>query len=257
MANVQDMKSVGAQTNYPIVEEFAPANFLGGSALIDTAGNQGLPFSYSFEPQRRNNGMLFAPIPELKVMAQFPFNLPVLSLALRSVELPKDENDIIDLGWFNQRVKYAGQHHTEDITVTFIDYIDAPVMHILESWRASVYNAELGAVDFAGGRRGSLFGGYKQDVYLMTFSPNIDWVYTKVYRLRGAFPMRLDRGDLDYADDEPLEVSITLSYDEVTFILHGFLPEAMLYYNPQAAGGRLLTAGSLREATEIDLEIPV
>ena len=232
------IKDVGAKTNFPLVDKFAPARFLGGSALISNAF-KGSPMSHGFEPQRKNNGLLFAPIPEMKAMTSMPTSLPILGLALKSMELPKDENDVIDLGWFNQHVKFAGQHHTEDINISFNDYIDSSVMHILEAWRASVYNPKLGAVNFAGGRGGflgSMFGGYKHDVYMLTFSPNIDWVYTKVFKLHGAFPIRLDRGEIDYSDDEVLEASLTLSYDEVTFEMHGYLPEFVLYYTPQSAG---------------------
>lgn len=235
-------ENVGAQTNFPVIGKFMSADFIGGSALLKGLGDS--PVNYTFEPQRRNNGYLFAPVPEMKAAAQPPFGLPVLGLALKSMELPKDENEIIDLGWFNQRVKFAGQHRTDDITLTFVDYADAPVMHLLEAWRSTVYNPEKGAVGKAGGGSlipgvtggGTFLGGYKWDVYLMTFSPNINWVYTKVFRLKGAFPTRLDRGELDYDDDERSEVTLTLSYDEVTYLLHGYLPEAVLYYAPQAAG---------------------
>lgn len=247
-------EDVGAQTKFIGIEKFAPASFLGGSALISGAPT-GTPFSHGFEPQRKNNGLIFAPIPELKAMSSMPNSLPILGLALKSMELPKDENDTIDLGWFNQRVKFAGQHHTDDINITFNDYIDSPVMHILESWRASVYNPKLGAVNYASGRWGffgSMFGGYKHDVYMLTFSPNIDWVYTKVFKLRGAFPIRLDRGDIDYSDDEVLEASLTLSYDEVTFEMHGYLPEFVLYYTPQSAG-----AGSYFSKLFSEIELKV
>jgi len=249
------IKDVGAQTDFPLIDKFAPATFLGGSALISNA-TKGSPFSHGFEPQRKNNGLLFAPIPELKAMTALPTSLPILGLALKSVELPKDDNEVIDMGWFNQRVKFAGQHHTDDINITFNDYIDSSVMHILEAWRASVYNPKLGAVNFAGGRSSDLFlGGYKQDVFLLTFSPNIDWVYTKVFKLRGAFPIRLDRGDIDYSDDEVLEASLTLSYDEVTFELHGYLPEFVLYYTPQSAGSKLFSAKSFSDVLGIDLTV--
>jgi len=231
------IRDVGAKPTFPIYGDKLDGRFIGGSGVVSGEHSA----SYRYEPQRKNNGMLIAPIPELKASLQVPPAIPgSLAFSLRSFEMPKDENDIIDLGWFNQRRKFAGQHHTDDISVTFIDYIDAPIMQTLESWRLSVYNPNLGAVGWASGSKGRSgipsIGGYKHDVYLLTFSPNMNWVYTKVYRLTGAFPSRLDRGDVDYGDDEPTEITLTLSYDEVYFVMHGILPTFALYYNPQAAG---------------------
>jgi len=249
------MESFGAKSDFPIISNFLNAEFIGGSGVLSGEHSA----SYRYEPQRKNNGLLFAPIPELKATLTVPPAIPYcLSLALRSFEMPKDENEVFELGWFNQKVKFAGQHRTDDISVTFIDYIDAPIMQILESWRASVYNPALGAVGWAAGasnRSGIGFealGGYKHDVYILTFSPNVKMAYTKVYRLTGAFPIRLDRGDVDYGDDEPTEITMTLSYDEIYYIAHGFLPMAALYYNPQAAGADVRNLFR----NEIKLEMP-
>lgn len=259
----KDVGKVGAKTNFPLVDNFFSGEFLRGSAVF----GKDYPHSMGFEPQRRNNGFLFAPLQEIKAALSIPPAVPgSLMLALKSVELPKDENEIIELGYFNQKRFFAGQHRTQEITLTFIDYVDTPIMHVLEAWRSYVYNPGMGAVGWAGGSPKSIvssgvpivgaLSGYKQDVYLMTLSPNANWIYTKVFRLAGAFPSALDRGDIDFDDDGVSEISITLHYDEVYFILHGYLPEIALYYSPFAAGTDVIGAIS-GEANLFKINLPV
>jgi len=238
----KEVGKVGAKTNFPLVESLFSANFIGGSAVNKQD-------YYGFEPQRRNNGFLFVPLQELKGISGFPAYLPgTLAMALKSVELPKDENEIIELGYFNQKRFYAGQHRTQEISMVFVDYVDVPVAHALEFWRATVYNAVNGAVGWASSSPKAIIpslAGYKQDVFLMTLSPNADWVYSKIYMLKGAFPSSIDRGDIDFADEDILEMTLTIHYDEVFLISHGWIPEIALYYNP-------MTAGDI----DIKLEIP-
>ena len=52
---------------------------------------------------------------------------------------------------------------------------------------------------------------YKQDVTINGLGP--DGGVCETWTLKGAFPNAVEMGEYDWANDQPLEVSVTLKYD--------------------------------------------
>ncbi len=87
--------------------------------------------SSGWEPQRVNNAVLhFSDLPGDEELV----------LALSSFPLPKKTHGIIEVGYVNEKRKFAGVPTFDDLSVIYKDYVDKNTANILLRWDRLVYN---------------------------------------------------------------------------------------------------------------------
>lgn len=168
------------------------ANFLQG-VLGGQAG------AATLEPQRVNGALL-----HIQVDGVGPLSPEDLVLALSSFPIPKVNNGIIEVGYLNEKRKFAGLPTFDDLSVVFKDYVNKPVADTLLSWRHQVYNPHTGAIGLA--------SVYKKSAFVQLFAP--DGTFERQYNLQGVWPSTYDPGDADLAGEESLNITITLTIDK-------------------------------------------
>lgn len=148
------------------------------------------------EPQRMNNGLIYVTIPGM--------NDSVLQLAVQTFDLPKENQNIVQVSHLNENRKFPGRVDYGDIAVTLNDYIDLDVSNFIATWRKRVYNPANGKVgwkrSFAGQGHIDLFG------------PNGE--YTRSFNLIGVWPSSYDPGQIDQSGDDIIRVNLTLTIDK-------------------------------------------
>jgi len=163
------------------------ANHIGG-----TQGN--------YEPQRVNNAIIGFD------------NLPgqakdeIIQLSLASFPLPKSANGVIELGYVNEKRKFAGPATFEDIAIVFNDFVDVEVAKKIQAWRYQVYNPQTGAIGLA--------RTYKKTGYITMYAPNGDEAFNREFELIGCWPSNLDHGDIDLAGEDVIKINLTLTIDK-------------------------------------------
>jgi hypothetical protein len=171
-----------------------PVDFLQG--VLGSNANK------SFEPQRVNNALLRI------------FGLDdgqggkedTLVLALASFPLPKTNNNPIEVGYLNEKRKFAGNPVFDDLAVVFNDYVDQNTAAIIWKWRYKVYNPSTGHIGFA--------SEYKKRGDITLYAPNGDEQYNRVYEIIGAWPSQVDPGEIDLAGEDVVKITITLTIDK-------------------------------------------
>ncbi len=120
---------------------------------------------------------------------------------------PNFSNESYEVDFLNSRRKHKGKTSYEDLDITLIDPIKPAASKKVWQWVLRHYDPESG------------LAGYKstyaaREVQLDMLSP----VGTVVERwsLRNVWISDGDFGDLDYSAKEPVEISLTLSYDYPT-----------------------------------------
>jgi hypothetical protein len=161
---------------------------LGGSATGPT-----------LEPQRANNALLhITDVPGIPDQD--------LVLALASFPIPKVNNGMVEIGYLNEKRKFAGLPTFDDLSVIYHDYVnlDKPVADALLQWRHQVYNPHTGAIGLA--------ATYKKSGFVQLFAP--DGTLERQYDLLGVWPSGWDPGDVDMMGEEALRLTVTLTIDK-------------------------------------------
>jgi hypothetical protein len=170
-----------------------------------------------FEPQRSNNALLH--IAGLQnVAAQQGMTMDstdVLTLSLSSFPLPKRSVGIIEVGYLNEKRKFAGNPTYDDLSVVFKDYVDAGTAKILWAWNFAVHNPTNGKT--------GLKRNYGKNGWVQMFAP--DGSMERQYDLFGIWPSSFDPGDIDMMGEEALNITVTLTIDKTIPSL-GLLPDS-------------------------------
>lgn len=177
--------------------------------LSDFAASSLLAQAGGFEPQRKSNMALL--IPGLP-------NGDTLILALKDVEIPGMDITTQNMKFFNTTVGYAGAlTKAEDLTLTYRDFLDEPVLDGLSAWFRMVYNPATGAIGRA--------RDYKRRGTLLLLPPGMapseapGVVDTAEYRhrswvCRGLFPTSLTPDKFDHDDEgTPAMINLKLHCD--------------------------------------------
>jgi hypothetical protein len=103
----------------------------------------------------------------------------------------------------NTKRKLQGKADWNDVTMTLWDpIVPSGAQHVME-WVRKGYESATGAAGYP--------DFYKEDVTIEVLGPAGDirerWV------LKGAFPLTTEMGELDWSNDQPVEISVTLKYD--------------------------------------------
>ena len=162
----------------------------------------------NWEPQRTNNFEIrFPNLPQLTSIDQgltMPTNAnEILTLSTKSVGGLTTNIPSLNVSYGNNTIKFAGKPEYTDVTITFRDFIGMQTERIIMSWSKLVYNPNTEKVG-----RASV---YKQDGYLLEFSPDGD--YCKTWQLQGAWPGNVSFGDYSNDDNSIREINVTFYID--------------------------------------------
>jgi len=170
-------------------------NFLGG--VLGNTGSNGA----NFEPQRVNNAVI-----RIDGLGGAGIDDNFLVLSVSSFPLPKVNNNPIEVGYLNEKRKFAGNPTFDDLSVVFNDYIDVGTAALLMRWRYSVYNPETGTIGLA--------SQYKKRGDVTLFAPNGVDRYDRVYELVGVWPSQYDPGEIDHEGEGVVKITLTLTIDK-------------------------------------------
>lgn len=171
------------------------------------AGNSLLAQDGAFEPQRKSNFALIIP----------DIGGDLLVLSVKNVKPPGIGVSNPALKHFNTPVKYAGaMESTENMPISYYDYLDTDVLDRLSAWFKQVYNPVTGAIGRA--------RDYKRRGSLLLLPPGMEpsaapgIVDSRAYRnrvwvCRGLFPKKLAPDDFDHESDAPAMINLELSCD--------------------------------------------
>ena len=167
-----------------------------------------------FEPQRQNNGLVFLPTLMNKLkeggFTDVDSAESIIALSIDTFPIPKQSNNIIEVPYNNQRIKFAGAMIFDDMDLTLKDNVDIDTAKLLNQWRLLVSNPSNGAVGLA--HQYKINGGI-----IMLYAPNGS--YTRYYQIDGVWLSRLDCGDIDMSADDYLRITATLTIDRVIPLL--------------------------------------
>lgn len=169
--------------------DFMHANHLGG-------GGAGA----GFEPQRVNNGELI--ITGLDGLGGGRDD--VLRLSVASFPLPKVATGVLEVGYLNERRKFAGNTMYDDLSVVFKDHVDRDTAAILWKWRQIVHDPVTGKTGLA--------ANYKKLAYIRLYAPN--GTRERSYRLEGVWVSQMDPGEIDYLGEDTVNIQCTLTIDK-------------------------------------------
>ena len=128
-----------------------------------------------------------------------------LVLQLKDASVPSVNINKQGIKHFNETMHYAGSVDAPtDWELHYRDFVDREGLTQLGEWMKQVWDPATGAI----GRAGT----YKKCGEIVFMDPA--GVATKVWRLEGVFPTKLDTDGFDYDDDgTPSLISLTCSVD--------------------------------------------
>lgn len=174
----------------------APTNFLQGVLGSIPPGN-----SATFEPQRVNNALL-----RIDGLNGAGPDADYLQLSIASFPLPKVSNNAIEVGYLNEKRKFAGNPVFDNLACVFNDYIDINTAMLLLKWRHQVYDPTTGRI--------GLKTQYAKVGDVTLFAPNGDDRYTRVYLLQGVWPSMYDPGEIDHMGEDTVKINLELTIDK-------------------------------------------
>ena len=201
------------------------ASFLGTTKLGST-----------FEPQRTSHGILWMSDGLNKFADDVKTGLGVfantiIALSVDSFNLPSFGVDVVPMGWMNEQIKFPGKAVADEISWTVRDFVDVETADILDAWALAVFNPQTGVV-------GNM-ADYKIDAFAEIYDTAGDNKTTlgtpRGYVLKGVYPSKIERGDVDHTSSDYLKINVTLSIDRV--IPKRILVNPTSMYTGQYAGG--------------------
>ncbi len=155
----------------------------------------------AYEPQRQNN-FTFEIILDSKQQQE------LISLALQNAFEPQEENEALEIPFWNEKVFYPGKASFSNAqsTINIIDFVDVPVRDVVLEWRRQVYDPETGKVGLA--------KNYKKEAKIRLYAP--DGTLERSWTLKGVWPQSVNWNAtaLDYSGGEAVKIEVTLSYDK-------------------------------------------
>lgn len=122
---------------------------------------------------------------------------------VRTTQRPTSTFEPITIDWINTKRYIAGKHEYETLAVTLNDSIAPSGAQAVMEWIRlcfEVVSGRAGYSDF-----------YKRDIVLKLLDPV--GTVIELWDIKGAFPINITFGDLDYAASDIVEVALTLRYD--------------------------------------------
>jgi len=125
------------------------------------------------------------------------------SYIIKTSGKPQIQFNVVTLDHMNMKRKLLGKGEWQDLSITLYDPINPSGAQSVIEWVRAGYESLTGRAGYA--------DFYKKEIVLNTFGPPGDVI--EEWRLKGAFISDANWGELDWANAEPGEISLTLSYD--------------------------------------------
>ena len=127
----------------------------------------------------------------------------VPSFMIKTANRPKLESEVVELDHINLKRKIKGKSNWTDITITLYDPIVPSGAQSVMEWIRSGHESITGRDGYA--------DFYKKNIDFYMLGPVGDKV--EQWKLVGAFISSAEFGDVDWSSNEPVMITLTITYD--------------------------------------------
>ena len=125
------------------------------------------------------------------------------SFMVKTADRPKIESEVVELDHINLKRKIKGKSNWTDITITMYDPIVPSGAQSVMEWIRSSHESITGRDGYA--------DFYKKNIDFYMLGPVGDKV--EQWKLVGAFISSAEFGDVDWSSNEPVMITLTITYD--------------------------------------------
>jgi hypothetical protein len=125
------------------------------------------------------------------------------SFMIKTANRPKIESEVVELDHINLKRKIKGKSNWTDITITLYDPIVPSGAQSVMEWIRSGHESITGRDGYA--------DFYKKNIDFYMLGPVGDKV--EQWKLVGAFISSAEFGDVDWSSNEPVMITLTITYD--------------------------------------------
>jgi len=125
------------------------------------------------------------------------------SFMVKSANRPKIESKVVELDHINLKRKIKGKSNWTDITITMYDPIVPSGAQSVMEWIRTSHESITGRDGYA--------DFYKKNIDFYALGPVGDKV--EQWKLVGAFISNAEFGDFNWNTDDPVEITLTITYD--------------------------------------------
>lgn len=131
-----------------------------------------------------------------------------------SVSRPSLTHDDVVVDVYNSRIKLAGKHNWDDITLTVRDDVTGLVARAIAAQMQK-------QVDHANQSSIKAGGGYKFGMAIQNLDGSQPAEVLDSWQLGGCYISNVNYGENNYATSDPLQISITIKYDNANHNVGG------------------------------------
>ena len=125
------------------------------------------------------------------------------SFMIKTANRPKIESEVVELDHINLKRKIKGKSNWTDITITLYDPIVPSGAQSVMEWIRSGHESITGRDGYA--------DFYKKNIDFYMLGPVGDKV--EQWKIVGAFISSAEFGDVDWSSNDPVMITLTLTYD--------------------------------------------
>ena len=125
------------------------------------------------------------------------------SYMVKTANRPKLESEVVELDHINLKRKIKGKSNWTDITITLYDPIVPSGAQSVMEWIRSGHESITGRDGYA--------DFYKKNIDFYMLGPVGDKV--EQWKIVGAFISSAEFGDMDWSSNDPVMITLTLTYD--------------------------------------------
>ena len=125
------------------------------------------------------------------------------SYMIKTANRPKLESEVVELDHINTKRKIKGKSNWTDITITLYDPIVPSGAQSVMEWIRTGHESITGRDGYA--------DFYKKNIDFYMLGPVGDKV--EQWKIVGAFISSAEFGDVDWSSNDPVMISLTLTYD--------------------------------------------
>jgi len=125
------------------------------------------------------------------------------SFMIKTANRPKLESEVVELDHINLKRKIKGKSNWTDITITLYDPIVPSGAQAVMEWIRSGHESITGRDGYA--------DFYKKNIDFYMLGPVGDKV--EQWKIVGAWISSAEFGDVDWSSNDPVMISLTLTYD--------------------------------------------
>ena len=122
---------------------------------------------------------------------------------VKTANRPKLESEVVELDHINLKRKIKGKSNWTDITITLYDPIVPSGAQSVMEWIRTGHESITGRDGYA--------DFYKKNIDFYMLGPVGDKV--EQWKLVGAFISSAEFGDVDWSSNEPVMITLTITYD--------------------------------------------